>query len=222
MSIESNILSATSSSTLVADVISAYVNWDSAVLFVIPATLCAYAFKKSIDFNKDNKIFFSSIEDKLDKESFQKVVVPLYSAITGNLLEEAYDQAKINSARDKKDFLVKYEEIKKAKLSKVDYTFLDESIEFQKALKEILQSRKNHIDYDGLKTTCRRNIILVTISSFLSLLSAIFIIFTDQVIQVEWLSTILLFTYTAFVIFALVFSYMYWTGKLKLDNLVSI
>lgn len=210
---------ATNSGTLVSAFLIGMGGLDSAVMYLTSLAITGYGFIKSIDFNQSNKLFWSGIEDTLDKEAFQKVVVPLYQAITTNIFDDVFPLARDEVCTNKKSFLEKYEAHKQTKLKTVDFTFLSESINFQSAITEIIDSRKNYSEFVRLKKSCRIWIMGMTGMGFLSLITLIGSTVTSTIVLLPSLSNILFASYGVSIVITISLGIIYWINKTRLDNL---
>ena len=211
---------ATQSADLAIRILTGFVDIQSIPMLAVPLGLFVYSFTNSMSYNKDNSVFHSSIEDQLDKKGFQDVVVPLYGAISANLLTEALAKVTSVSCRDKEAFLNTYEAEKETLLKTRDFTFLEASIDFQNAIRDIVKSRKNHIVFDELKKNSRTLLIVGTVTGFLTFLCGISVVFFQKVIYTQPALNISLGAWVISIAITAILLGKYWINKTTLDNLV--
>ncbi len=211
---------ATSSAAFLPTLINGFKDLSATVMYIIPGAIVVFSIHNVTDFNKSNSVFFSSVEDVLDKDVFAKMVVPLYRAITNNLFTEICDSVKNENIRDKKKFLLKYENVKNEKLKEVSFAFINEAIDFQAAIKDIIKSRKNHLYFSELKIDTKNSLIIAGLSGTLSLLLLLSSNISSIFITLGGVSNILLSCYILFLVISIIFFIRYIKCKISLDNLI--
>jgi hypothetical protein len=206
--------------TFIAKLFIAYADITTIPWVVVPVAVFIWSFMKSLTYYQDNSAFHTKIWDVLDRHTFRKIVVPLFSHIDKNLTSELSSDQELQQITDKSDFLNKLAQKKEQALSQRGFSYLETAIEFQDdVIEQLLRSKKNQITFKDLVKSSRTVLIFMTVLSALAIISGIVLIYTLKVLENDHLSCYVMLSYASMLCLAFISGAIFYYKRLGIEKL---
>lgn len=205
--------------SLILKLFEAYAEITTIPWVGLPLLIFGWSFIKSTSYYQDNSAFHTKLHDILDRKAFQKIIVPLFSFISKSLTEEIVDDTDLQQITDKDDLLKAADNKKEAILKQRDFSSLESAVEFQDVIEKMLKSKKNQMSLKRLIKNCRQALIGLTITSGLTLVLGVFLIYSHKVMNNNTVSLSLAIAWG--ICFAIVFvlGAIYYYKTIKIEGL---
>jgi hypothetical protein len=211
--------------TLANKIFTAYADFSSIGFIGIPAAVFIWAFNKSISYYKDNEDYHGKLRETLDKEVFNKTIIPLYKSINQDLSSSILQEGlmpdiieEVNPSDNPKEFIKIFEDKKILKLKKIDFSYFKEALDLQEIIENILKSNRNKGSLEEYIKKARVMLVMLLVGTGLQTITGIVFVYALKISVSDRLSNISLIVWIALLVLNLVSGAVYLYFSMKIDG----